>query len=361
MVHHPSVRAGLLLALMAALGWHVHARSRPEQELGTADRVLLSATGPVQSGLASALGAGGGLWARYFALVGVADENAELRAQNAAARGSVAELAELRRQNDRLRALTGLRARAPGRTVSGTVIGRGISPRFDTVRIDRGASDGVRRHMPVLSPEGAIGQVLRSSGGYSDILLVRDGLSGVGALVQRSRYRGVVRGTGDGLALDFVRRTDRDAVREGDVVVTSGEDGVFPAGVRLGTVVSAHEPETGMFLRVELEPSVSVSTLDEVLVLIEPPVGPFPVPLDGVDLDSLDAGRAVADGWGTPDQAEGAARVPDLEIDAALGGAPPSPQLDDLDPADDQLAWPEPGDGLGWGAPMPPESQQGQP
>lgn len=144
--------------------------------------------------------------------------------------------------------------------------------------------------MPVVSPEGAVGRVLRASGGYADVLLLNDGLSAAGAVVQESRLRGVLVGDGgEELTLSFVRRSDAQGVGTGDHVVTSGEDGVFPAGLALGTVLAASAPETGLFLDIGVEPAVDLGRLDEVVVVLDPGVGPFhTAPVDDVIDDEAD-------------------------------------------------------------------------
>jgi rod shape-determining protein MreC len=279
-VSRPGLKAAAVLVVLAVLGWHVHARSKPEAELNVADRVLLSATGPIQRGLHGLIGGTGDLGSHYLFLVGVSRENDELRAELIQARAAIAELSELRRENDRLRELVALRDRAPATTVAASVVGRGTSARFRTFRIDRGSDDGVEAGMAVLSAAGAVGRVLRASGDYADVLLLTDGLSAAGAVVQESRLRGVVLGDGDDtLTLGFVRRADASGVVPGDVLVTSGEDGVFPEGVALGVVTEAAAPETGLFLDIVVEPAVALDRLDEVLVVLEHGAGPFTLPM----------------------------------------------------------------------------------
>jgi len=294
-VSRPGIRAAAVLVALALLGWHVHARSKPEAELNFADRLLLSATGPIQSGLTSVLSKTGGAWEHYVWLVGVSEENQRLTEELRGARGAVAELAELRTENDRLRELAGVRRRAPGATVGAAVVGRGTSSRFRTIRINRGSASGVAPGQAVIAPGGAVGRILRSSGGYSDVLLLTDGLSAAGAVVQESRLRGVLLGDGgEELRMGFVRRNDADGVGPGDLLVTTGEDDVFPEGISLGRVVEAAVPETGLFLEVAVEAAVDPDQLDEVLVVLDRGTGPWwsgPAP-DPVEEPAPDDGAA---------------------------------------------------------------------
>ena len=318
----PIARTVAVLTVLAALGWHVHARSRPDAELGAADRLLLSVTGPIQDAIEGVADGAGGFSQRYFDLVGVGEENAQLRAEILAARAALAELDELRAQNDRLRGLVGLSERAEGRVLAASVIGRGTSPRFHTVRIDRGSREGVEAGMAVVVPQGAVGQVLRVSAHYSDVLLLSDGLSAAGAVVQRTRLRGVVAGTGgDELSLAFVRRRDHADVQPGDLLVGSGEDGVFPMGVALGTVLAVAVPDTGLFLDVTVEPTVGIERLDEVLVVLDAGTGPF-VPGEPEDGSLAEDADAPVDEAPDGSLAEDADAPVDEAPDGALAEAP---------------------------------------
>jgi rod shape-determining protein MreC len=195
------------------------------------------------------------------------------------ARSGLAELDELRYENERLRQLHGLRARAPGRTVAASVIGRGVSSRFHTLRIDRGARAGLQEGQGVIASGGAVGQVLRVSEQFADVLLLTDGLSTVGAVLQDSRLRGVAAGQGgEFLELGFIRRRELHEVSQGQLVVSSGEDGLFPEGVPLARVTQVRAPETGLFLEVTLESVADLDRVEVVLVIVEGGTGPFQFP-----------------------------------------------------------------------------------
>jgi len=271
-----AVQAVAVLVLLALLGWHVHARLKPEADLNVADRALLGVTGPVQKVLNGGVSGVGGFFENYVMLVGVSKENEDLLRALAEAEARNVEMREVAAENDRLREMIGLQSRAPGKTAPATVIGRGTSARFRTLRIDKGTVDGVEPDMAVLGIQGAVGKILRASGHYADVLLITDGLSSVGSVVQRSRARAVSVGDGDGgLELGYIRRSDLSDVSEGDLVVTSGEDGVFPEGVPLGVVTVASAPESGLFVEASIEPSVPLDRIEEVLVVTDSGSGPF--------------------------------------------------------------------------------------
>lgn len=296
-MNKPGTRAASVLALLAVLGLHVHARSKAESEVNLADRVLLAVTGPIQDGLSGVGEGAAGLFDHYLWLVGASKENEDLKVQLASSRSSLAELTSLRGENDRLRQLVGLRESAPGQLAAASVIGRGTSSRFHTLRLDRGSDRGIAPGMAVVSVAGVVGQILRVSRGYSDVLLLTDGLSSAGAVVQKSGLRGLAVGdSSDQLQLNYLRRSDVGSVAVGDLITTSGEDGVFPEGFPLARVARAEAPETGLFLDIVLEPAAELHRVEEVLVVLDPGSGPFHLP-PPQDLTGWEQDGASLDEW----------------------------------------------------------------
>ena len=279
-MNRTGTRAASILALLAVLAFHLHVRSKPEVDLNFADRALLAVTGPIQSGFTGISGGASSTVDQYLLLVGTAKENERLRVELARSASTEAELVGLRRENDRLRELVGLRESSSGELGAASVIGRGTSSRFHTLRLDRGSDLGIEAGMAVVSVSGVVGQILRVSRSYSDVLLLTDGLSSAGVMVQKSGLRGLAAGDGsDFLQLKYLRRNDADGVAVGDLVVTSGEDGVFPEGVPLARVTQADVPETGLFLNIAMAPITELHRLEEVMVVLDPGSGPFHLPL----------------------------------------------------------------------------------
>ena len=113
-----------------------------------------------------------------------------------------------------------------------------------------------------------MGRIQRVFGGYADVLLLVDSTSAIAARVERSRARATVSGTGSNrrCALQFALRSDD--IEDGDVLLTSGTDGIFPAGLRLGRVVDLRRKSSGMFQVAQVAPAVDVRGLEEVLVVL---------------------------------------------------------------------------------------------
>jgi rod shape-determining protein MreC len=118
-------------------------------------------------------------------------------------------------------------------------------------------------------PKGIAGQVTEVSSHYSKVLLIIDPNSAVDALVQSDRARGIIKGDAAGRCLfKYVLRKNDIAV--GDIVVSSGLDGVFPKGLAVGKVSSIFKPKAGIFQEVTVTPYVDFEKLEEVLVVLNP-------------------------------------------------------------------------------------------
>jgi rod shape-determining protein MreC len=136
--------------------------------------------------------------------------------------------------------------------------------------LNRGALAGLKKNMPVITSDGVVGKTVTCTELVSTVLLATDVNSGISARVARSRVWGMLTGGGtlaDGRpALEMQHISILDDVEEGDLVITSGLGGIFPAGLAVGTVVSVEEGP-GLSMRVSVRPAVEMSRLEEVLVL----------------------------------------------------------------------------------------------
>jgi rod shape-determining protein MreC len=194
----------------------------------------------------------------------------QLRAQNARLRTRVAELEEARLENDRLRELVKLAQAADLETIAARVIGRATNSWEGFITIDRGSSDGVESGMPVIGPQGLLGQTVQVAGGSSRVRLITDQRSGVAAMVQDSRAVGIVHGTLDaGLRMDFVSR--ESSVTVGDTIVTSGLGGVYPKALVIGEVTRVENDPSALYLEIDVAPTSGVGKLEEVLVVLTRP------------------------------------------------------------------------------------------
>ena len=229
-------------------------------------RLLLDALAPFQV-VFSWIGRGTGqLWSGYVAVVDARREADELRAQVAVLEGQVSRLSELERENQRLGTLLGFRAQLPSTAYGARVIARDPGPLSTTLTIDRGSRDGVSRGMAVVTPEGVVGRVVEVSHTVSRVALLTDHNSGIDAIVDRTRARGVVQGGSDGDC--YMNYLNRDAdVKVGDRVLTSGLDGVFPKGMPIGEVIGVGRRHRGLLQSATIHPSAAVDRVEEVMLV----------------------------------------------------------------------------------------------
>jgi len=207
-------------------------------------------------------------WSGYVGLRQVRAENAELKQQLADAQIQLQQQRALADRTRGLDRLLELRERLTLNTVAAEVIASGATPDFRTMTIDKGTHQGVEPDMAVLAPAGVVGRVVVPSLRAAKVQLLIDRNAAAGALIERSRAQGVVVGAGDDrLRLEYVSELADVAV--GDVVVTSGIDGIFPKGFIIGRV-EALDRSGGAYRRITVMPAVDFSSLEEVLVVLTP-------------------------------------------------------------------------------------------
>ncbi len=210
-----------------------------------------------------------GMWTGYVALRQVQEENATLKQELQTLQVRFQQEHAEAQRTDNLRQLLELRDRANLDTVAAEVIAGPASVEFRTVTIDKGSSDGLGNDMAVISPAGVVGRLILPSRRASKVQLLIDRNAAAGALIERTRVQGVVMGSGDGmLKMQYVPGTAD--VKTGDLVVTSGIDGIYPKGFVIGTVDHA-DRGIGAYSEITVRPAADFARLEEVLIVRTPP------------------------------------------------------------------------------------------
>lgn len=250
--------------------------SRAPRDYRFYDRVIVGLTSPIQTLISATLDGIVSVTQNYLFLFHTRRENRELLDENRRLLTTIVQLKEAEQENLRLRKLLNFQEFLNLKTVAARVIAKDVSTEYRAIRINQGERAGIKANMAVLTSEGIVGRVLRTTETTADVLTVLDLLSGVDGVIERSRVRGVVEGMTDELCqMKYVLRTDD--VQKGDLIVTSGIGGIFPKGVPVGTV-SDFDPRTwGVSKKVEVVPSVDFSKLEEVLVMVSEPSAPMHV------------------------------------------------------------------------------------
>ena len=206
-------------------------------------------------------------WDNYVALQQVHQNNEQLRNEVAQLEIRLQQERALARQARTLEQLLELRSSVPLVTTASAVIGSGASPDFRAITIDKGTADGLRADMAALAPAGVVGRVVTPTARAAKVQLLIDRNAAAAALVERSRAQGLVVGTGTGLRMDYV--PGMADLQVGDVVVTSGIEGIYPKGFRIGQIESLKRG-TGEFSDIAITPAVDFSSLEAVLVVLTP-------------------------------------------------------------------------------------------
>jgi rod shape-determining protein MreC len=263
-------RPGVILAV--ALLLHVvliSAQVNTASGLPVLQVVTFGAFSEVQRGTMALIDGARGLWSGYVALQGVEEENLALKQELQTLQIRLQQERAEAQRTDNLRQLLELRERAQLDTTAAEVIAGPASPEFQTVTIDKGSSDGLATDMAVISPAGVVGRVILPSGRASKVQLLIDSNAAAGALIERTRVQGVVVGAGSGmLTMRYVPGTSD--VKTGDLVVTSGIDGIYPKGFVIGTIDHV-AGSGGEYHEIAVRPAVDFSRLEEVLIVRTPP------------------------------------------------------------------------------------------
>jgi len=206
-----------------------------------------------------------GTWSSYVDLRHARKENNDLRAELSTLKLRNSELESRAMEAARLTTLLDFRNAHPeAEMVIARVIGASAAGVTRTIYINRGRQDGLQRNMGVITPDGVVGKVLDVYAEASQVLLLTDKESGVGALLRTKRTQGVVRGTGESDAmLDYI--VNDEEVPPGETVLTSGQDRIFPKDLPVGIVADIKPGNP--FKQIRIRPAARLDRLEEVIVL----------------------------------------------------------------------------------------------
>jgi len=206
------------------------------------------------------------IWRHYFALQNTTKESEQIRRENDALKLQITQLQGKAAEADRLAALLNFRqSQASVPMIGARVIGTGAGTASLTIQLDRGERDGIRKNMGVITPDGVVGKVVEAYPNASQVLLLTDKESGVGAMLADSRVQGPVGGLGEPLLVMKYVPND-DTVNLGERVITSGMDRIFPRDLPVGTV--AEIKPGNQFKQIRVKPAANLERLEEVLVLL---------------------------------------------------------------------------------------------
>lgn len=220
------------------------------------------------------------------------EENARLREEAAAQSLRIQEATQLQLENDQLRQLAGLKQHlaVPGQVVRALYESR--DPFSHRIVIDRGSLDGMRAGGPVLDERGVVGQVTRVFPNSSEVTLVTDKEQSLPVQIARNGLHAIAFGSPEPYSLELRFLPANVEIEAGDAVVTSGLDGIYPAGLPVAVVTKVDRDVKDQFARVILKPVAGVSQSRLLLVLTVAP--PPPLPPDAAHRDAPGGTRPTA-------------------------------------------------------------------
>ncbi len=208
-----------------------------------------------------------GMWSGYLDLVHVRQEDAELKAQIERLQLEQASLAEDAKQGQRLQHLLDFKQRYIYKTLPAQVIGTSGTDQSRTLFIDKGAKDGLATDMPVVTADGIIGKLKDVFDHKSQVLMISDRTSGVGVTMETTRTRGILKGGPFG-ELRVINISPDERIKQGDRIVTSGGDQIFPRGMPVGRVDHiVPDPDRDPWVDVVIQPAANLTRLEEVLII----------------------------------------------------------------------------------------------
>ena len=226
----------------------------------------VGAVSPFEKAGSSGFGWFRNTWRHYFALQNTTKENEQIRRENDALKLQISQLQGKAAEADRLAVLLNFRqAHAEVPMIGARVIATGAGTASLTIQLDRGERDGVRKNMGVITPDGVVGKVVETYPNASQVLLLTDKESGVGAMLADSRIQSPVGGQGEPLLVMKYVPND-DEVNPGERVITSGMDRIFPRDLPVGTVTEIKPGNP--FKQIRIKPAANLERLEEVLVLL---------------------------------------------------------------------------------------------
>ncbi len=257
---------------------------------------------PVQEFFYQASSSIGGFFDNLVDTGDTAQQNKELESELEAIKSQSNNYEELKAENERLaKALEYKQNNPTQELVLAKITGKNPGNWFDVFTIDLGRKDGIKENMPVITADGLVGRVEEVSLNSAKIMAIIDGRSNVSAIMERTRDVGAVKGNIANDALDvslYMSYLPLDAdVAEGDKVITSGLDGIFPKGFKIGEVAKSTDTETDG-KNVKITPAVDFRRLEEVFVVIS---------ADGEQTGSQSAANEVITGEGAAPSASAAA------------------------------------------------------
>lgn len=206
---------------------------------------------------------------KYLNLISIRKNNKDLLKEVSKLKMKSVTYQELKLENSRLKKLIELKEKSPMNLIASSVVSEDLLSENQTLTINKGAKKGIKENMGVLGLNGIIGNVLKTSSKRAQILILTDRFFVIEGLIQRSREKLIVEGTGDILIAAKHIRSSLD-IQIGDLIVTSGSGGVYPKGLPIGVVQNIKISNAGITKTAAIRPLADLFNAEELFVIQTP-------------------------------------------------------------------------------------------
>ena len=249
------------------------------RDITSGERVIRSSTQTaadfVQSPVTSVTASISNYFSSIASLRSAQSENDTLKQRVQEIEVELKQKEELAAENARLKLLLDLKEQSKYKILTARIIGRDPSVWFDSSIVNRGTLDGVALNMPVVTDGGLVGRITAVSPLTAQVDLITRDKSGVGAVVGQisdSNALGVVSGTSKRDLLEMKYVSGSIDVQIGQTVFTTGQDGIFPAGLKIGEIVNIVSGSATTTHQIQIRPAARLDSMQEVgILLYEPP------------------------------------------------------------------------------------------
>lgn len=262
----------VVVALLALFLTLAVSTVQPREDLTMIEKGLRVAASPLQYGFKAIDDTVGGFFTYFTDKEALQQENADLKKELSQMNGKMTRMDEIQMENIRLKEMLGYRDSKQGEysLQMAEIIAENNNNLQHTIVLDKGSDDGIKQGMTVLNNEGLIGRITAVMPNSSEVMLLPDRESGVGARVWSTReVLGVVEGCGTETGhLQMIHLPHDADIYVGDTIVTSGLDGVYPGDIPIGEVTAIEYSPNGLTKTATLKPGVWFSRLEEVFILM---------------------------------------------------------------------------------------------
>jgi rod shape-determining protein MreC len=259
-------------SLILILIFLISSNHQKNEDWNPIEKFVVEITAPFQTFYSSCVSRTKNLWLKYFDLINTHKQNLRLKTELNSLKADNYRYRELLASYQRLQKVLSFAETSENPVTAAKVIGRDPSGLFKSLIINKGKSSGLSVNMPVVNADGVVGRLISVSDNFSKVLLLIDQNSAVDCIIERSRDKGIVKGLSSkeiswGSYMDYALKTSDIIV--GDLVATSGLDGIFPKGIPVGEVTDIKDNPDAIFMEINIKPSVDFTKLEEVLVILK--------------------------------------------------------------------------------------------